>query len=396
MPKRSGLHNVMETAEDKIAKHGKSLITNLFILVRITKIYDSMNEAILNTTHRLLSDINAILEETGEVSLKIIEGSFYIEGIRVKAAVSDIENFTSLSGELGKRGIGTLDLIAPMTADDLIRLAYAIKSEGDAAEVQSELERRHTRNIVIGGPVSLQEEDIDLKDSRAMAKRAYLKALAAIKEVDNSIKSGTRLKLKRIKRALQLVVDCISTDESHILLLTGLRNADAYYYCHPVNVSVLSSAIGKRIGLDRVHLRNLALAAFFHDAGKVEIPRSIMTKKGEFTSNEMELIKRHPVDGIKVLLRSFGLSETSILSMLVSFEHHLKADLSGYPETSRLRKPNLFSRIVSIADDYDSMVSGLVYERGRRTPAEALSLMNTGKGKLYDPVLLKAFFSIFA
>jgi response regulator RpfG family c-di-GMP phosphodiesterase len=51
---------------------------------------------------------------------------------------------------------------------------------------------------------------------------------------------------------------------------------------------------------------------------------------------------------------------------------------------------------VRIADDYDSMDSGLVYGRKRHTPAEALSLMNTGKGKLYDPLLLKAFFSIFA
>ncbi len=386
----------METAEDKIAKHGKSLITNLFILVRITKIYDSLNEAILNTANRLLSDLDAIMEDIGEISIKMIEGSFYIEGIRIKAGVSDIGNFTSLGGELRKRGIGAIDLVSPVRADDLIRLAYAVKTEGDAAEVQAELERGHTGNILIGGPVSLQEEDIDLKDSTAMAKRAYLKALAAIRETDASIKSGARLKLKRIKRALQLVVDCISTDESHILLLTGLRNAEAYYYCHPVNVSVLSSALGKRIGLDRVHLRNLALAAFFHDAGKVEIPLSILNKNGEFTPDEMELIRRHPVDGIKVLLRSFGLSETSILSMLVSFEHHMRPDLSGYPGTSSAKTPNIFSRIVSIADDYDSMVSGLVYERKRRSPAEALSIMNSGKGKLYDPVLLKAFSNIFA
>ncbi len=385
----------METVEDKIAQHGKSLITNLFILVRITKIYDSMNEAILKTAGRLLSDVEAILEETGEISIKIIAGSFYIEGTRIKAGVSDIENFTSLAGELKKRGIGALDLISPLSAEDLIRLAYAVKSEGDASEVQAELERSHTRNILIGGPVCLQEEDIDLKDSRAVARRAYLKAVAAMHEMDNAVKSGTRMKLKRIKRALQLVVDCILTDESNILLFTRVRNADTYYYCHPVNVSVLSSALGKRIGLDRVHLRNLALAALCHDAGKIEVPRSIITKKGEFTPNEMELIKRHPVDGIKVLLRSFGLSETSILSMLVSFEHHLKPDLSGYPDTSAERRPNLFSRIVTIADDYDSMVSGLVYERKRRAPAEALSLMNSRKGQLYDPALLKAFFAIF-
>ena len=46
----------METLESKIAKYGKSLITNLYILVRITDIYDSMNETILNTAKRLLAN----------------------------------------------------------------------------------------------------------------------------------------------------------------------------------------------------------------------------------------------------------------------------------------------------------------------------------------------------
>jgi HD-GYP domain-containing protein (c-di-GMP phosphodiesterase class II) len=81
--------------------------------------------------------------------------------------------------------------------------------------------------------------------------------------------------------------------------------------------------------------------------------------------------------------------------MLVSFEHHMKLNLSGYPRPSGGRRLNLFSRIVSIADDYDSLVSGRVYDRKRLSPQDALKQMVGASGTLYDPSLMKAFAGIF-
>jgi HD-GYP domain-containing protein (c-di-GMP phosphodiesterase class II) len=386
----------METMSDRVARYGKSVITNLYVLVRITGIYDSMNETILNMAKRLLSDMEILLQEAGELSIKIIEGTFYIDGTRIKAGVSDIENFTSLAEVLRKKGIGMLDFRTPVSAEDLINLAYALRVGHEASDIQSALESKLAKSIMLGGPVVLREEDrIDLKDNEAVARRAYDKAVSAMRQVDGSIKAGKRTKLKKIKRALQFVVDSILIDESYLLSLVLCRSYEQYYYCHPVNVSILSVAIGRRIGFDRVHLRTLALAAFLHDFGKVAIPMSILNKKTAFTAKEEELIKRHPVEGIKVILKSFGLNETSILSMLVSFEHHMKLDLSGYPAPSVTRKLNLFSRIVSIADDYDSFISGRVYQRTRVRSNDALALMREGSGTIYDPSLMKAFAGLF-
>jgi HD-GYP domain-containing protein (c-di-GMP phosphodiesterase class II) len=387
----------VETITDKVSKCGKSLITNLYILVKITKIYDSMNETILNVAKRLLSDLELLLSDTGEVTIKIIEGSFYIEGIRVKAGVSDIESFTFLAEELKKRSIGVFDFRVPIQVEDLINLAYAITSGVEASEVQSKLESALTKGITIGGPVVLQKgEVIDLKDSWAIAKRVYLKAVAAVREMDDTIKAGRRLKLKKIKRALQLIVDCILTEEAYLIGFALSRVYENAYYYHPVNVSILSVALGKRIGFNRIQLRTLAVAAFFHDIGKIKIPLSILNKKTDYTPKEHELLKRHPVDGIKVLLKTLGLNETSILAMLVSLEHHMKLDLSGYPKTFDKRKLNIFSRIISIADEYDSLISGRVYEGKKLGMENARKVMSAGSGTLYDPLLMKAFIGIFA
>jgi HD-GYP domain-containing protein (c-di-GMP phosphodiesterase class II) len=386
----------MEITSDKVARYGKSVITNLYILVRTTGIYNSMNETILNMAGKLLADMEILLQETGEFTIKIIQGTFFIEGTRIKAGVSDIESFTSLADELGKRSVGVLDFRTPLTAEDLINLAYAIRNGHEASDIQSALELKLSRGITLGGPVVLhQEEGIDLKDSGAVAGRAYDKVVSAMREMDRSIKAGRRTKLKKIKRALQFVVDSLMTDESYLLSFVLSRTYEHYYFYHPVNVSILSVALGKRIGFDRVHLRTLAMAAFLHDFGKVAIPMSILNKKTDFTAKEEELIKRHPIEGIKVILRSFGLNETSILSMLVSFEHHMKLDLSGYPAPAEMRMPNLFSRIVSIADDYDSLISGRVYQRARLRAADARDRMLRGSGTLYDPSLMKAFAGLF-
>ena len=387
----------METLESRISKYGRSLITNLYILGRITGIYDSMNDTILNTAKRLLADMEKLLEVHGEFTIKVIEGTFYIEGIRIKASLSDIEGFTSLAEDLKRRLIGVLDFKSPLQADDLIHLAYAIKGGAEASEIQASLESKLTKGITIGGPVVLQQEEaIDLKDSQAVAKRAYLKAVAAMKEMDKALKEGKRFKLKKIKRALQLVVDCMLADDSYLMGFTQVRNYENYYYFHPVNVAILSVAIGKRIGLERVHLRTLAMTAFFHDIGKAELPLSIINKKTELSPKEMELLARHPVDGIKVFLRSLGLNEASILSMLVCYEHHMKLNLSGYPRTSDNRKPNLFSRIVNIADDYDSLVSGRVYNRRKFSSEKVMKMMLAESGAQYDPALMKIFPQVFS
>lgn len=386
----------MESIEDKISRRGKSFITNFYILLRITGIYDSLNEAILNVAKKFLFDMEALIEETGELTVKVIEGSFYIEGIRVKAGVSDVDSFGSLSEELNEKSIGILDFRSPISAEDLIRLAYAIKGSTKAANIQSALESELIRSISVGGPVALQkEEGFDLKDSREMAKRAYKKALSAMYEMDNSVKGGQRTKLKRIKRALQLIVDCILADESYLVRLTTTGTHEHYYYFHPVNVSILSAALGKRVGLGKVNLRALALTAFFHDIGKTGLPMAILTKKTDFSPAELELFKRHPINGIKVLLKCFGLNELSILSMLVSLEHHIKLDHSGYPQYALRRNPNLFSRIVSIADDYDSLISGKVYSRKRLLHEDALKMIYSGAGALYDPLLARTFIGMF-
>jgi len=158
--------------KENVARYGRLIVNHLSILVKLTGIHGSINEAMINAASRLLSDLEPFIGEEGELSLKMVEGSFFIEDVRVKASLSDVDNFEFLAGEFKKRRIGVLALRAPLQNDDLIYLAYSIKGGVEASEIQSLLESKLTKGIAIGGPIFFDKKDsLDMSDTREVATR---------------------------------------------------------------------------------------------------------------------------------------------------------------------------------------------------------------------------------
>ena len=111
----------------------------------------------------------------------------------------------------------------------------------------------------------------------------------------------------------------------------------------------------------------------FHDIGKLEKPPEILNKPTNFNEDEWEVIKT-PIWSMKTVLKLKGIDNLSIRAALVAFEHHLNYDITGYPRF-RDSKTDLYTRIVSIADQYDGMTSSRVYARIAMAPDKALSVM---------------------
>ncbi|MDP3259298.1 MAG: HD domain-containing protein [Thermodesulfovibrionales bacterium] len=383
--------------KENVARYGRLIVNHLSILVKLTGIHGSINEAMINAASRLLSDLEPLLGEEGTLSLKMVEGSFFIEDVRVKASLSDVDNFEFLAGEFKKRKIGVLAFRAPLQNDDLIYLAYSIKGGVEASEIQSLLESKLTKGISIGGPLFFEKKDsLDMSDAREVATRLYTIGLSAVKEIDGSARRGKPINIRTVKRVIHAMVDNILKDETHLLGFTTLKNFENYLYNHMLNTAILSIAIGKRINLPKNQLSSLGIAAMFHDIGKAEIPRSILNKPSELNPKELELIMRHPVDGVRILIRAKDLSDISVISMLVSLEHHINYDRSGYPDLTKKRTPNIFSRIITIADYYDALISGKVYKRTVYSPENALRFMHDKSGELFDPVLTRVFIKMLS
>ena len=136
----------------------------------------------------------------------------------------------------------------------------------------------------------------------------------------------------------------MTQDRTSLMALTALKKYDNYTFTHMVNVSALAMAQARSLNIDGPLLREFGFAALMHDIGKVNTPLEVLNKPDKLTKEEFDIMKRHVVDGAHILRRT---PEMPALAPIVAFEHHLKQDLSGYPENIGSRKLNLCTMIVS-------------------------------------------------
>ena len=136
----------------------------------------------------------------------------------------------------------------------------------------------------------------------------------------------------------------VTQDRTSLMALTALKKYDNYTFTHMVNVSALAMAQARALNIEGALLREFGFAALMHDIGKVNTPLEVLNKPDKLTKEEFDIMKRHVVDGAHILRRT---PEMPALAPIVAFEHHLKQDLSGYPENIGSRKLNLCTMIVS-------------------------------------------------
>jgi len=185
-------------------------------------------------------------------------------------------------------------------------------------------------------------------------------------------------------------VDNIMHHEYSIVGLTALKDHDEYTYAHCVNVSILSVSMGHVLGFSRQALADLGVAALVHDIGKISVPAEVLRKPTRLTDEEWRMIRRHPLEGVKTMLRQPGLSMLALDSMRVCFEHHMNYDRTGYPEVEGPWGQATASRIVALADCFDAMTAHRSYHKRPFTAFDALQYLTGPNRVQFDPVVLWA------
>ena len=172
-------------------------------------------------------------------------------------------------------------------------------------------------------------------------------------------------------------------------LALALDAKDSYTEGHSQRVSEYAVMLAKEIALDFQELEWIRLAAVMHDIGKIGIPESILCKPGKLTKEEYEVMKKHPVIGARILKPIKPLEKVSNLVLY----HHEYWDGLGYPNQLSKTEIPVGSRIVSIVDAFQAMTSNRPYRNS--LPFEvAISRLEDGRGKQWDPELVKLFIKI--
>lgn len=155
---------------------------------------------------------------------------------------------------------------------------------------------------------------------------------------------------------------------------------------HSTRLAEWALHVAGELGLQGSELIDIETAALLHDIGKVGIPDAILNKPGKLTKEEYDLMKKHPEYGWAVLRQVPGMERASLLIL----HHHESFDGRGYPGGLKGHEIPTGSRIVSVIDSFDAMVSnrpyrnGLPYEEAERRLVEA-------SGTQFDPEVVKIF-----
>lgn len=161
---------------------------------------------------------------------------------------------------------------------------------------------------------------------------------------------------------------------------------------HCLRVAKYSKELASKLDLSKDKIKDIYIAALFHDVGKSRIPKEIISKKSRLTDEEFAIIQTHSTLARQVL---GDFLKENILDMIEL--HHERMDGSGYKGIL----PSFDVQILAIADSFDAMTSSRVYT-GAKTKKSALNelLLCTkskeegGRGILYNPELVQVFIKI--
>jgi HD-GYP domain-containing protein (c-di-GMP phosphodiesterase class II) len=383
-----------------IRRAGKGLILAFYAALRAIKMYPLENAAVVKSAEELASLAGELLAHEQELEIRVSGEFVFINTVRLRLDLDNYASFSHLLSVFRSSGVGSVRLRSAPPVKEWSRfLALLLVPSTDPPETRfhqlsAKLAQQQLTAFDVGAPMEQAADEELRQKSKELAKRTYAHSVAVTKDLMTSVRLGGTPNIKKIKRVVQGIVDQILNEETSLIGLTTIRDYDEYTFTHSVNVCIFSVALGKRLGLGKIQLYDLGMAALFHDIGKSRVPAEIINKPGGLSDDEWRLIAAHPWLGALALFQTRGGQDLPFRAMVVAHEHHMKLDLTGYPRPIRPRLLSMFSKIVAVADGFDAATSRRSYQTTPLSPAQVLQEMRDNARRGMDPVVVKAFINL--
>jgi len=366
-------------------KKAEELVRRLAAALRGTELYSPAHPLVQRGIDAFTAAAQEGLKGTPSVVIGFIGDEVVVDGTRLPRGTASLIGFAR---DLRDRGIEKITLSRGLSRAEVGGLVAAFTDRNSPIPLPERLLTRGVRNVTLGRIVV--DETSDDQAGIAAARRVYSTAVETAENLWNAAKAGDQPDPGAARKIIDGLAKLVTQDRTSLMALTALKKYDNYTFTHMVNVSALAMAQARALNIDGPLLREFGFAALMHDIGKVNTPLEVLNKPGKLTNEEFDVMKRHVVDGAHILRRT---PEMPALAPIVAFEHHLKQDLSGYPEKIGSRKLNLCTMIVSIADVFDALRSNRPYREGMATN-RIRSIMGEQGNPAFNQVLLKRFVNL--
>jgi putative nucleotidyltransferase with HDIG domain len=321
------------------------LVRRLAAAVRGAALYTPDHPIVQRGVDALAGLCITVLQPADSLMIGVIGDEIVVNGERLHRSAATLVGFAR---DLREREIEKITLIRGVTRDELRTFIFELADRRASVPLPARLESKGVRRITLG---RIQIDETEEPTGIAAARRVYSSAVQTAESLWDQAKAGDKPDPNSARKIIDSLAKLVSQDRTSLMALTAMKRYDNYTFTH----------MARSLNLDGPMLREFGFAALMHDIGKVHTPTEVLNKPERLTADEFDQMKRHVVDGAHILRRT---PEMPALAAVVAFEHHLRQDLSGYPEKIGHRELNLCTQIVSIADVYDALRSKRVYREG--------------------------------
>ncbi len=366
-------------------------VRRLAAAVRGLQLYRPGHPLVARGLGALAETCSQLLADQVTITVGIVGGDIVVGEL---ALPKSRETYGELVRRLKRLGIERIAFERGVEPDEIDTLVHTIShperpvgQETTGALPSDALDALQNLRHIRVGRIELEERVDTSAADMAAIRRLYAEASTVAEEVWEAAKHEGRPDPREARNLIEQLSQAVAQNRTALLALTALKEYDNYTFTHMVNVSILTMAQARALGIDGGLLREFGLAGLMHDIGKVRTPAEILRKPDRLTDPEMDVMRRHVVDGAEILRRT---PEIPSIAPVVAFEHHLRSDGTGYPVGVSRPKLNLATMLCSIADVYDAMRSQRAYQ-GSLPTERILEVMKRADGHQFDQHLVRRF-----
>lgn len=331
-------------------------------------LYSDSHAAVLEFSRKAFAAAESLFADD-QLSFMILGDSMTVNSVPFPAAGIHVKNFIK---KMRRTGIDKVIMTRGVSAEEIKTFVSELASGNRQAA---------SHPHIMTGIVQVQMEGSGINVQAVTDENVQ-----RVRDVYSGVSRFRHLDMIGLE---DIVISFISTlrQEANVLkIMSPIKSYSEYTYTHNTNVAVLSIFQAETLRLRNDIIHDIGLAGLLHDVGKMFIAKEVLNKQGKLEVREWQEMRKHPVYGA-IYLAELDVPRAAVIA---AYEHHIKYDGSGYPDTKKNRKQHLMSQIIAIADFFDALRTERPYRTAMDAP-EIMSLMKEAAGKDFNPVLVENF-----
>lgn len=347
------------------------IISNIMTAASNCSLYSKEHPSVCHFLGKALKDMEGLFAD-GSFALTILGGTLLFNDEKLTDSSLHIGNFMK---KFRRKGIDKLVIRKGLEPEEFASFVSDLIQPGVAP--------RSSGNLSVGTvQVSLgSDEGLDVSET-------IKEGTEKVEEIHQRLSRFGELDTVGLEDVVVSFISTLRREADILRMVSPVKSHSEYTFAHTTNVTILSIFQAESLGLQGEMLHEVGLAGLMHDVGKMFVPKEILDKPGKLDEEEWRAMKNHTVYGAMYLS---AIREVPKLAVITAYEHHLKYDGSGYPETLRRgKKQHIISQVVAISDFFDALRTERPYRKALEVPV-IIGLMEEAKGKDFNPPLVDNF-----